>query len=401
MTFKEFETNVKKYIIIRDKYVLKLIAAASIAAYCEQFDPVWLVLVTSTSGGKSELTSPMTGLQFLYELDDLTPNTLISGMKNTKGQATSLLERWKMDRIKMVLTKDFTTILSKDTKEIGSILGQFRQTYDGRLGKEFGNSTKSVAYSIKFGWIACCTTSWYTATRTYASLGERFLSYEVLIADQPEVGRLVLRRRNTDFRDELKRLYSSYLNPLLLQCKGKLSTENFAEETENDLIALTDLTSHCRTAVDRTGYKQEIQMVHAREGLGRITTVVGTLARCLAYINKTDGLDESLTEEDMFLLARLCFTAIPQARRTALFTLAHFNGSANYKDMQLAGNASKEAIEDLEAIGIIKKTAGFGHVEWKMDQAHVTMLNRWRHVMGDTIITDFSRSERALLSRDV
>lgn len=394
MNFQQFQTEVKKHLILKDPYILKLITAASIASYSEQFDPVWIVLIGSSGGGKSEITAPMAGLPYLYELDDLTPNTLISGMKTAKGAPTSLLERWKIDRIKQILTKDLTTFLSKDSKDIKSILGQLRQAYDGRLSKEFGNSSTGITVELKFGWIACCTSMWYEATKEFGSLGERFICYEMALPDQSEVGKLIMKRKDKNWRQNLNNVYKQYFTDVLLKCKGKVDMDDFPLEIETKLIQLADLVTFSRTSVQRNGYKQEIHTTHLREAIGRLLTVITILARSLGYINKIDTGSKELTTIDMDLLARLCLTAIPQARRTALFSLARYSGHATFNEISTSGKATKEALDELAAIGIIRRELGFNNKQtWYMDKKYVDILNGWRHVMGDTLVELYSEDD--------
>src|SRR5258708_6234473 len=84
---KEFE----KYIILKDRTAIDIVLATLIGNALISRDPLWLMVVAPSSGGKSTLLAPCTAVPAVYFLDDLTEKTFLSGYK-LKGKEVSLLK---------------------------------------------------------------------------------------------------------------------------------------------------------------------------------------------------------------------------------------------------------------------------------------------------------------------
>ena len=106
---------------------------ATVVAHNYPGDPVWLFLVGAPGSAKTEIIRTLRTSK-TYSLSSLTQHTLISGLK-TKGDDPSLLP--KLDG-KVLVIKDFTTVLSGRRDVRTEICGQLRDIYDGFCEKSFG-----------------------------------------------------------------------------------------------------------------------------------------------------------------------------------------------------------------------------------------------------------------------
>ena len=143
--FSDLQKEFEKTFLFKDTGVLRLMCATVIANQMD-LDPVWLFLVASSSGGKSELISSLNDIEveghnLIFPISDLTSNTFASGQKRT-GKETSLL--FKMPSGSIMTFKDFTSILSKNREARAEIVGQLREIYDKEYTKRTGTGDDIV-----------------------------------------------------------------------------------------------------------------------------------------------------------------------------------------------------------------------------------------------------------------
>lgn len=140
-------------------------------------DPIWLLVIAPPGGNKTEQLRALTNKQMFYTLDSLTAHTLISGKmeKNKDGELVPVKGILTNLNGKVLIIKDFTTILSKQRDERNEIFSQLRSLYDGYLEFGYGNLDEPIRHDSEIGLIAGVTPAVDQYTRLYNILGERFL----------------------------------------------------------------------------------------------------------------------------------------------------------------------------------------------------------------------------------
>ena len=120
-------------------------ARAVYACVCaHQLDgpPVWPMLVGAPGSMKTELLNGLRNWPNAHRIDQLTPQTFISGQikdpANTDDTPAGLLHRIGKEGI--ILYPDFSTMLALRPENRASILSDMRRIYDGELRKEFGTA---------------------------------------------------------------------------------------------------------------------------------------------------------------------------------------------------------------------------------------------------------------------
>ena len=96
-----------KWLYFHDMDVLRVLLATVIANRMDG-DPLWLFIIGPPSSAKTELIAPLAGLDFIYPLSSLTPQTFASGY--VADDDASLLSKLKSNTI--ITFKDFTSILT-------------------------------------------------------------------------------------------------------------------------------------------------------------------------------------------------------------------------------------------------------------------------------------------------
>src|SRR3990167_8932278 len=153
MKLSDLKQQMKEILYLEDTGVIDMTLAATIATRLQLGNPVWLIIIGVSSSGKSQIIRPLAGDKFIHRIDDLTENTLISGM-NSKENSLLL----QIGPVGMLLISDLTALFSKNQESRDAILGQLRLVYDGELTKSFGNQ-KPVTWKGSLGVVAGSTPS--------------------------------------------------------------------------------------------------------------------------------------------------------------------------------------------------------------------------------------------------
>lgn len=355
----EVEAVARRWLELADLDVLKVLLAAVVANRLDG-DPVWLFLIAPPASAKTELLSALFELPYIYPLSTLTENTLLSGKdpKETKGQKVSLLPELNE---KILVLKDFTSILElrPDTRQ--AILSQLREVYDGQFAKGVGNQP-TLRWKGKLGLIAGVTEAVdlerYTGLHT--TLGERFIQYRIAASDENATLKKAIANigREKQMREELKRAFGGFLEYL---DTSPLDVD-LPEQILNRISALVRLVIRARTGVIRDyNGKREIIYTPEHEGPARLGKQLVALGVGLARLRGSQRLEE----QDYSLLYRVGLDSIHKLRRRVLSHLAACNGNVATPDIatsvRLSTQTTRRFLEDLEAVGLVERTKAGGY----------------------------------------
>jgi hypothetical protein len=255
MTLEQLHTELGKLLYIEDQGMINIILASIVANSMRIGDPVWLTLIGPSSGGKSQIIRPFAKAHpsLIHRVDDLTPNTLISG---SIGMADSLLGR--IGKHAILSMDDLTVLFSKNAEARGEILSQFRMLYDGRFSKSSGNRKTDMTWEGYLGMISGSTPSIYRYFAEVADMGERFINYRMKDFDKHKALAFITANQHTsrDLDDNIASLLKEFITPLLTD---PLLAQyiNLSDDTKQ---VISHTAEHCtllRTPVhtdDRSGY---------------------------------------------------------------------------------------------------------------------------------------------------
>lgn len=249
VSWTDLETTVKKWLLLGDKGVLRILVGALLAHYLGG-DPVWLFLIAPPGGAKTELLSALYAVKGVYPISDLTARTFASGLDTPNGDP-SLLARLSDE---VLILKDFTTVLEMSRDERQAILAQLREIYDGRFDKTWGTG-KELHWRGRLGLLAGVTPIIDRHQAVLSVLGERFVQLRIqqpnrlksAMAAMSSVGREVA------MRDELAQAFAG--------CIAGIGTPNPALVSEDARLQparLADCTTRARSGVLRDGYKRTL-----------------------------------------------------------------------------------------------------------------------------------------------
>jgi hypothetical protein len=327
---------------------------AGVAANLFDGDPLWLLLVGPSGGGKTELLAAITGLPDVHPAATLTEAALLSGTPrkdHAQGASGGLLR--EVGDFGILVLKDFGSVLSQHRDTRAAVLAALRELFDGawtrRLGTDGG---KTLSWQGKLGLLCGCTPAIDTHHAVLAALGERFIWYRLAVDDAAEQARRSLAHagREREMRAELAEAVRGLFAGL------DLTAEPLDEDDRERLIALATLVVRCRSAVLRDSYSsREIELVPDSEAPGRLVGVLGRLLVALRLIGVPD-------EEGWRVTVKAGLDSMPALRWRALGHLLDAPAAEKTSDVaaacDLPSSTARRVLEDLAAHGVLERYPG-------------------------------------------
>lgn len=366
VTYESLENIIKRYLLIEDKGLIKIIVACVIS-HRLPVDPVWLLIVAGPGGGKTELLSGLFGLDNVWPLSDLTSQTFMSGDKTApKG---SLLHRLPPEVL--IIMKDFTTVLEMNSDKQNAILAQLREIYDGAYGKEFGNG-ESKAWQGKMGFIAGVTPIIDRRQPIHQALGERFIKYRPVAADSLEVTKRAMKNSGQEkrMREDIKAVFSDYFKGLKLP----QTLPEVPEEYQDAIMHLAVFCAKARSPVIRDTYHtREIEDIPEPEHPTRLVKQLLNLMISLAIITG------EFTEADYKIIAKVGMDSLPGTRRKIIEYLSRKDSPQTISDIAnavglLPNTSFRRQLEDMCALKVIDGDSSEMSLTYKLSFEIKTLL---------------------------
>lgn len=332
--------------------------------------PIWMFLVGPPGTAKTATLIGLSDYDKTYSTSSLTAHSLISGA-NFQGQGDPSLIP-KLDG-KVLVIKDFTSILGmrdSDKEEIFSIL---RDAYDGRCGKVFGNGVER-SYESRFTVVAAVTPSIYDLGQRHSALGERFLKYVMADNLHHEQEEDIISRaienvdRDTRMRDELSNVTGTFLGYSF----ESLTPAWLGNEIHRQIIALAQLGARLRGTVSRELYDTNMMTGRPFAEIGsRLGIQLSKMARALAMVR---GKPE-VTAEEFRLVKKVMIDTVSQrsediVRCLYLQSLVKDSGPFTTQDISRVTRypmtTIRRVLDDLNLLKVINRRglpgSGFKHV---------------------------------------
>lgn len=384
LTIEALEQEVEKVFLLVDKGLVRMVVATVIANRLD-LDPVWLMLIAPPSGGKSEMITAVSGLDFVFPISDLTVNTFASGQKKA-GKETSLLLKINNG---IMAFKDFTSVLSKNKDAKKEIMGQLREIFDGEYVKRTGTGD-DIVWRGKVGAIAGATEVIYRHLEEMSAMGDRFIMYNITQPDRLEVSRRALENAGDmhEKREHLKACFRHFIHHVI----EKIEDEDIHIETEmkEELLRVADFATRVRSAV-MTDFKSGlVDFVPTPEMPMRVTAQLYTIASAFIAINKANphlppnapAHKGQLTEQEKKLLFKTAFDSVPRTRRDAILPLAKWSGGISTSGLatllELPTESVKKYLQQVNALGICTrvKSSGPQGDTWVMKEPYRRIMQK-------------------------
>jgi len=393
----ELQEEFSKVFLIADKGIIPLLCATVIANQMD-LDPVWLFLISPSSGGKTEFIESfenvsLRGKPMCFPISDLTVNTFASGQSKA-GKETSLLH--KMSPGSIMVFKDFTSMIAKQDDAQKAIMSQLREIYDQKYVKRTGTG-KDIVWQGKVGAIAGCTEVIYESNEQFAVMGDRFIMYKMVQPERMDVLRFVLKSskdKDNNFKAKktyLKNCMKSYVEFCIENIENTVLELDPA--MEEDLLNVVNFATMVSSGVMVDKRKGTVEFVPSHTMPMRMAKQLLGLAQAFVLMNKQEpALGKNsplqaghLKQSQIEILYKVAFDTIPAKRRMALRILAKFNyGSSTagiatileYQTPVVAG-----WLAQLNALGICRREKNGGAADkWFLKDEWKDIMVKFEHI---------------------
>jgi hypothetical protein len=350
----DVESAFSRWLHIDDLRPVYAALGAVAANYMGFGDPVWLVIVGPSAGGKTEIVNAMSALPNAHAVATLTESALLSGTPKRDKDKTAkggLLR--EIGDFGIIALKDLTSILSMNRDSRAAVLAALREIYDGSWTRAVGvDGGRVLSWSGKVGLIAGCTAAIDAHHAVMATMGERFLLCRLPEIDRQKQGHRALSNvgREIQMRHELSAVVRGFFETCDLSA-ARLSTIGDGDATR--LVALADLVASARSGVERDGRTREIELILDTEAPARLVQSLGRLRAGLLAI----GLPGDIA---WATVVKVGLDSIPKLRRSAFDALGD-DWRSTPEIADLAGYptvTARRALEDLMVHGVAIRAPG-------------------------------------------
>jgi hypothetical protein len=366
-------------------------ALGAVAANLLDGDPLWVLFVGPPGSGKTEVVQPLAGLDYVHPAATLTEPALLSGVpkKSTEKGATGGLLRQVGD-FGIILTKDFSGVLSMHRDARSAVLAALREVFDGSWSRPVGTGGgKTLTWNGKVGLIGAVTPSIDRHSAVMGALGERFVLYRLADKDDPNTkGRQALNNfgRQQTMRAELAEAARSVLEPI-----GRYPATPLTEDDKDRLTRIAGFVAKARTAVERDGYARTVQAIPEHEHSPRLVLQLAQLRAGVLEI----GAD---TETAWRVVTKAGLDSIPRLRwriLTALRTAEYPMPTADLLETTgIPRKTLSEHTEDLKLLGLITMfKAGAATTSQWVHQLAEGVAESWPDPLGEKCRVDGEQSK--------
>ena len=372
----------RKHLLLDDYKIIDVVMAVIVGNFF-QTDPLWLLIIGPSSSAKTEVLNSLDGLPFTYFISDMTTKTLISGKENA-----SLLPELNN---KIVIMKDFTTVLSKRADDLKIIMAQWREVYDGKVSNMYGTGGASakVVWKGHVGLLGASTPVYDRKHGVVSQMGERFLLYRNTNQKDLESGLRSLSCFGSEnsMRTELQEAVEKFLNQFQ---EMELTVPNLSDDLKHKIVALASLCGHGRCHVHRDPYsKDEITYLPEPEGSPRLSKQLYHLGIALMAVNGakqiTDEIFEILLKVGRDLIPKIRFKCLKYLwnKRAIIDSGTFLTTTEVANGIDVNGKTVLRALQDMAIVGLAK-----GHWEegrhgqpyiWKLTKKAVDLIS-WSEI---------------------
>ncbi len=316
-TLDQVHQEFKKWLYLDSTDAIDIMLASVVSQQIDG-EPIWLFLVGPPGSAKTETLSTLSWVENAYMTSSLTPHSLISGASWKDNGDPSLIPKLNG---KVMVIKDFTSILSMRDTEKDEIFGILRDAYDGKCGKEFGNGVVRN-YESRFTILAAVTPSIYALSSSHTALGERFLKFGIgdnlLHRSEDAIIERAISNINqeTTMRDELADVIHAFLTKKLkLEKIVADALPTVPDDIRKRIIALARFGARMRGSVTRDTYRNDIITSRPSAEVGsRLGKQLAKLVQALAVVHQRTVV----SSEDYRLAKKVMLDTIPQRTEDVL-----------------------------------------------------------------------------------
>lgn len=322
--FKESAASIYHYEHEDDTQIIEYIMMPAIALRWKDKNPVWAQIIGAPSSGKTAHIGLYEGHPLVKMVSRLSANSLISGYRSEEDPEDDPSFILELNQ-KLLIVKDFTTILQSPKVERDAVIGQLRDIFDGSASRVFG-TIGLQEYKVKFNMLLAVTPEIDKQSAVNQQLGERFISRReygrgrnVLTSMAFDNG---LAGRNKKALDDLRLDFQDMLGRLP---NIPMAGVEWPKEMRDKAILGADFIARCRSSVTRERDGRSIAGRPSPELGGRLVTQV---QQCVASQSIATGNDIVKSRAWNFGGAKILRDTIPSSISWVLFHMYQIRKSS-------------------------------------------------------------------------
>lgn len=376
VSWEECKAVFGRNLIMPDYGILKFLAAYYFASKIPG-KALWAFIIGPSGAGKTQLLDAMLALSDVIPVSTITPNTFLSGMPG-KNDA-SLLPKLNG---KIMLQKDWTTMLSMQKDAKSELMSQYREIWDGDYKKIFGNGAIRDWHG-KISVLAASTQAVDLNQQQYTHLGERFVNYRMILPDRKTVTMRSLENntRQDEMTIELQNAFYGFIKSVDLE-KMLAGDLTIPVEYRAEIVNLANFCTMARSGVIRDfGMKKEVIFVPAAE---MPTRIAGQLAKLASGLIMTNN-GAPLTEEDYKIIYKVALDSIPQTNKMVIAELARADNQTTAEIAVALGYPTepiKMYLENLALLRVCARIKDGGKADrWTMQAEFSEIIRKYEGVV--------------------
>jgi hypothetical protein len=344
--------------------------------------PVWLMLVGSSSSGKTALLKCVLGVERTRAVAAIkNESAFLSGVKRKDHakDATGGILREMGDCGCLVFT-DFTSILSKPRDSLNEILSALRQIYDRDWMRDIGGEGgRSMTYTGRISFLGACTHAIDRYQSMSAEMGERILYYRMPETDGYEAARRASNDTEPEQNDQDRKDWTKEMfEGMALSLQDQTKRRDLQMHELDRIIMLAQFASRARSVVPREFGTKQVLDIPSIEMAPRMAQSMSQLYAGMEKIGVT-------VEERWSALKDVAMGCMPLQRRMVLKTLQESEAAAEGVSGKLAGEDGvrkiahkvmggeqlvRRVLEDLRLLGLVKESVSKGYQlsDWARDR---------------------------------
>lgn len=247
-----------------DRDALRCILAMAAVAQLDG-DPVWGLLVGGPGATKTETLMPLEAFARVVSSIASVGALLSATSKRERTDEASggLLRELDATGKRVLVIKDFTTLISQNATLRAEVMAALREIYDGRWTREVGtDGGRSLVWQGRLVILGAVTTAWDTAHGVVSSMGDRFVLVRLdSSTERLDAGRHAIAKTGDEkaMRAELAEAATSILTGL-----DTTAAAVVPDEVAEAILAAADVVTRARTGVEYA-YNGDVIDAHAPE----------------------------------------------------------------------------------------------------------------------------------------
>lgn len=299
-------------------------------------EPLWMMAVSPPGSGKTCTVELFSELTDVVLVSSVSPAGLISGWGG-EGLDPSLFARLSG---KLLIAKDFGTLLSSSWETVNMCFGLLREAYDGHVRKVFGNNVTREYWDLHFNFVAATTEAGESSQTLRTQLGERFLRFNNIPIPLPSPPPVI--------HQGLKGCVANWMQGIETMTRPTMTPVD-----HQFIAALASVTAKLRTEVLHDGQSKEIKEIPGFEGSARLEKQIAKLFQGLMVV--LDGDRKTIKT----MCTHAAMSAIRPSRMKVIETIREHPLKLSAVDLadelRLGYSAVRMLLNDMYAMRIIER----------------------------------------------